>query len=214
MQRVGPNRSPVRWSIAVPAALTAVGLGAGLASLAGSGGGPLAAASLPVLALSTKMQLGTEIVTHVLAFLIFIWVLKKFAWGPLLKVIDERREKIEGDFQKAEDLQKEADETKAKLEAQLAEIEDRARTEMHKAIEEGKRISLELQAKARAEAEALLARAKQNAEIELANARKALRKDVVELTLAATERVLRETVDRAAQQRHIDKFIDELGGLQ
>jgi len=173
-----------------------------------------AAAFSPVLGLSQNMKVGTEIVTHILAFLIFIWILKKLAWGPILKTIDERRAKIESDFQKAEDLQKEADETKARLEAQLAEIEDRARAEMHKAIDEGKRISQEIQAKARADAEALLARAKQNAEIELANARKALRKDVVELTLAATERVLRETVDRAAHQRHIEKFIDELGGLQ
>lgn len=213
MQRVGPNRSPVRWLILLPAALATTGLGCWLAAMGGHGG-TLAAAGSPVLALSTKMRVGTEIVTHVLAFLIFVWVLKKLAWSPLLKVIDERRDKIDGDFQKAEDLQREAEETKAKLETQLAEIEERARTEMHKAIEEGKRISQEVQTKARADAEALLARAKQNAEIELANARKALRKDVVELTLAATERVLRETVDRAAQQRHIDTFIDELGGLQ
>jgi F-type H+-transporting ATPase subunit b len=85
---------------------------------------------------------------------------------------------------------------------------------MQKAIEEGKRISQEIQQKAREDAEALLERAKQNAEIELANARKQLRKDVVELTLAATEKVLREKIDRTAHQRHIDTFIDELGGLQ
>ena len=44
--------------------------------------------------------------------------------------------------------------------------------------------------------------------------RKQLRKDVVELTLAATEQVLREQIDRPAHQRHIDRYIDELGGLQ
>ena len=54
-----------------------------------------------------------------------------------------------------------------------------SREVMKEAIEEGRRIASEIQAKAREDAEHLLERAKANAEIELANARKALRKDVL-----------------------------------
>jgi F-type H+-transporting ATPase subunit b len=213
MRRFRPTGSPAPWRL-----IGGIGLGAAaaltLVGLESQGGGALASTTSYVFALSKNMKVAAEIVTHLIAFLIFVWILKKFVWAPLLKTIDERREKIEGDFAKAEELQKEADETKARFEAELSEIEEKARKEMQKAIEEGKRISQEIQQKAREDAEALLERAKQNAEIELANARKQLRKDVVELTLAATEKVLREKIDRAAHQRHIDTFIDELGGLQ
>jgi len=155
-----------------------------------------------------------ELVTHIVAFVLFIFILRKLAFKPLLKVIDERREKISADFAKAEELAQEAEESKKSYETQLAEIEVQAREKMHESIEEGKRIAAQIQQKAREDAESLLERAKKNAEIELANARKQLRKDVVELTLAATEKVLREQIDRAAHTRHIDKFIDEVGGLQ
>lgn len=196
--------------------LGAIGLGvaATAALLCLSNGKGVAAAIQPIFALTITWKHLTEILTHLLAFVIFIFILKKLVWAPLLKTIDERRAKIDGDFKKAEELQKEADETREKYETQLKEIADKARAEMQKAIDEGKRISHEIQQKAREDAEALLERAKQNAEIELANARKQLRKDVVELTLAATERVLREQIDRAAHQKHIDKYIDDLGGLQ
>ncbi len=214
MRRFRPTGSPapLRLMAGISLGVAAMLLLVGLTS---HSGGTFASISTVVFASGgSNMTVATEIVTHLIAFVLFVWIMKKLAWAPLLKVIDERRDKIESDFAKAEELQKEADETKAKFEAQLKEIEEKARAEMQKAIDEGKRISQEIQAKAREDAEALLERAKQNAEIELANARKQLRKDVVELTLAATEKVLRENIDRAAHQRHIDKYIDDLGGLQ
>ena len=162
---------------------------------------------------SAWVPIVTEVVTHIIAFLIFVWILARFAWKPLLKVIDERRTKIESDFDRAEALQKKAEETQEKYEAQLRKIEDEARDKMHEAIEEGRRIANEIQAKAREDAEQLLERAKANTEIELANARKQLRKDVVELTMSVTEKVLREKIDRAAHARYVDGFIDDLGGL-
>ncbi|MDY0001956.1 MAG: F0F1 ATP synthase subunit B [Polyangia bacterium] len=180
---------------------------------AAEGGGALALLQ-PVLAIVITWKHLTEIATHILAFLLFVWVLKRFAWAPLLKTIDERKAKIEGDFKKAEELHKEAEEVRERYEAQLRDIEEKARKEMQKAIDEGKRIAQEIQQKAREDAENILERARQNTGIELANARKQLRKDVVELTLAATERVLREQIDRTAHQRHIERYIDDLGGLQ
>lgn len=214
MNRYRPRGSPLRWKRLGALALGGVAT-VGLLGLAADGGGGVTAAATGfVFALTAKMKIATEIVTHLIAFLLFVFILKKFVWAPLLKTIDERRAKIEGDFKRAEDLHKEADEARERYEAQLRDIEEKARKEMQKAIDEGKRISQEIQQKAREDAEALLERAKQNAEIDLANARKQLRKDVVELTLAATEQVLREQIDRTAHQRHIDRYIDELGGLQ
>jgi F-type H+-transporting ATPase subunit b len=213
MQRFHPRGSPTPWLLG--GALGAVALTGYTLVTSHADGGSGGTLGALVFALNFfNPYFWAELATHILAFVIFILILRKFAFRPLIKVIDERRDKIAADFQKAEDLAQEAEESKKRYETQIAEIEAKAREKMHEAIEEGKRIAAEIQQKAREDAEKLLERAQKNAEIELANARKQLRKDVVELTLAATEKVLREQVDRAAHTRHIEKFIDEVGGLQ
>lgn len=213
MQRFHPRGSPTPWLIG--GALGAVGIAGHALVTSGADGGSGGTLGALVFALNFfNPYFWAELGLHILAFVIFILILRKLAFKPLLKVIDERREKIESDFTKAEDLAKEAEESKKRYEKQLADIEAQAREKMQESIEEGKRISAEIQQKARDDAESLLERAKKNAEIDLANARKQLRKDVVDLTIAATEKVLREQVDRAAHTRHIDKFIDEVGGLK
>ena len=44
-----------------------------------------------------------QVLTHTVGFLITVWVLKRFAWGPLLGMMEERRNKIVGEFQKIEE---------------------------------------------------------------------------------------------------------------
>lgn len=213
MQRFHPRGSPTPWLIG--GAVGAFGIAGYTLATSAIDGGSAGTLGAMVFALGYKNPyFWAELGTHILAFVIFIFILRKLAFKPLLKVIDERREKIEADFKKAEDLAEDAEKSKKRYEKQLEEIEAKAREKMQESIDEGKRIAAEIQQKAREDAESLLQRAKKNTEIELANARKQLRKDVVELTLAATEKVLREQVDRAAHTRHIDKFIDEVGGLQ
>jgi len=210
--RFRPRGSPLgfflRGAIGLGTIAAVVSLGADVASAS-----PMTAV-YAIGGVSSKMEVVTELVTHIIAFGLFVLILYKTLWPKILQTIDDRRDKIEADFNRAEELQQQADESRKKYEAQLKEMDAKAREEMQKAIDEGKRIAAEIQAKAREEAEAILERAKQNTEIELANARKQLRKDVVELTLQATERVLREQVDKAAHQKYIDRYIDELGGLQ
>ncbi len=201
------------WTVC--GALGVVGIAGHLLAATSSASGIGGATAGLVFALNIfNAKVWTELATHVIAFLLFILILRKLAFGPLVKVIDDRRAKIEADFKKAEDLAKEAQESKGRYETLLEELDAKAREQMQESIDEGKRIAAEIGQKAREDAEKLLERAKKNAEIELANARKQLRKDVVELTLAATEKILQEQVDRAAHTRHIDKFIEEVGGLQ
>ena len=43
-----------------------------------------------------------QILTHLLGFVIAVWLLKKYAWGPLLSIMEERRNKIVDEFQQPE----------------------------------------------------------------------------------------------------------------
>ena len=42
------------------------------------------------------------ILTHMVGFVITVWVLKKFAWKPILSILEERREKIKSEFDQIE----------------------------------------------------------------------------------------------------------------
>jgi len=48
------------------------------------------------------------LVTHVVAFLLVLLLLRRFAWGPVLRFLDQRRARIRAEFDEAESRQKEA----------------------------------------------------------------------------------------------------------
>ena len=43
-----------------------------------------------------------QVLTQILGFLILMWLLRKFAWGPVLAMLEARREKIAGEFREAD----------------------------------------------------------------------------------------------------------------
>ena len=50
-----------------------------------------------------------ETVTQLCAFVIFFWIMKKYAWKPLLNVLDERQKTIEGEFEDIRQKQEKVD---------------------------------------------------------------------------------------------------------
>src|SRR5215831_816607 len=53
-----------------------------------------------------------QVVTQILGFLILLWGMRKFAWGPVMKVLEDRRAKIAGEFAAADQARAEANVTK------------------------------------------------------------------------------------------------------
>ena len=84
-------------------------------------------------------------VTQGVAFLIVLWILKKYAWEHILGAIDERRELIESQLKHAEDIEKQAEVRQGEYEAKLREIDAEARERLNKAIEEGRTIAADIQ---------------------------------------------------------------------
>lgn len=152
----------------------------------------------------------SETLTTILAFLIFFWVMKKFAWGPVTKVLDERQQRIEDGFEEIKRKQEAAGAVQQQYEERLRGIEQEARVKIQEAVAEGRRVGAELTEQARQEATQITERAKRNIELEIAKARHELREEVVTLTLAAAERLLREKLDEPGQRRLIGTFIEDL----
>lgn len=151
-----------------------------------------------------------QILTHVLAFLLLFWVLRKIAWKPLLSVMEERRKKISGEFDRVDKLQQEVDNLRLEYQSRLAKIEAEARQKILEGLEEGKRFGAELVAKSRDDAQKIISQAQAKTELEIARAKEELRSEIVRLALAACEKMLAEKLDDQQHRRMIDRFITEV----
>ncbi len=150
------------------------------------------------------------LITHSFSFLITLWILKRFAWGPLLGLIDERREKIVGEFETIEREKEKAEALNLEYAAKLREIDSERRTKIVEAVNEGKKIAEEIQASARNEAQEIRRKSKSELERELAKAKVQLKNDMVSLALSATEKLLREKLEEPQHRKLIGDYIDEL----
>ena len=92
----------------------------------------------------------------------------------------------------------------------LAKIEDEARVKIQQAILEGKRISSEIQEEARAQSSALVNKAKETIDLELAKAKVTLRDELAAMTLDALERILHERLDEEKDKRLVQSVLEEL----
>ena len=152
-----------------------------------------------------------QILTHALGFLIFVWVLKKFAWGPLLGLMEERRAKIAGEFEEIDKQKAEVAQITADYEARMKEIDNERRAKMVEAVKEGKQMAADIKADAINEIRALHEKAKTDLQRDVAKAKVQLRDEMIGLTMAAAQKVVREKMDDAKHRDLIGRYIDELG---
>jgi F-type H+-transporting ATPase subunit b len=152
--------------------------------------------------------------TQVMGFLILVWILGRFAWGPIMAQLEARRQKIAGEFAEAERRQKDADQLKAKLEQDLRGIEAQGRARLQESIVEGQKVAAEIRAQAQKEAQDRLARADDEMLREREKAKELLKEQVIDLSLKTAEKILRTKLDDPAQRKLAGEFIDEVGALQ
>ena len=152
----------------------------------------------------------SQLLTHMVGFLIAFFILKKYAWKPILKLLDDRRQNIADEFSEIETKKQETEALLLEYETRLKKIEEEARAKMNESVAEGQKIAAEIKADAQGEARSIINRAKSELERDVVKARAQLKQDLVGMTLNATERLLRERVDEKANRKLIERFLDEV----
>ena len=150
------------------------------------------------------------LVTQIIGFLIVLWVLKRYAWKPVLGLLEERRARIANDVASAEKLRHEAERIRAEYEEQLKGIEAQARQRIQAAVAEGQKVAEEIRANAHREARVITEKAKADLEMEYKKARAELREEMVTMSLSAAERLLQERMDAPEHHKLVERFLDEL----
>jgi F-type H+-transporting ATPase subunit b len=123
-------------------------------------------------------------------FLVLIYPCHKLLFTPLLRVLDERRERIDGARARAERLSRDADELLGRYESAVQGARTEAEAARRKALEAARKNQARLTAQARAEAERELHAAREDVARELERAREQLRRDAQQLARAAATQVL------------------------
>ncbi|MBN1475933.1 F0F1 ATP synthase subunit B [Candidatus Sumerlaeota bacterium] len=166
-----------------------------------------------VLAEGAAPNFLAQMITQIVAFLLFLWILRRYAWGPLTQILDGRKQAIESQFQKVEDLRSEAKRIEAEYEEKVRDIDAEARRHVQEAVADGQRVKDEIIARAREEAEELREKQERLLGLEVAKARIQMRDDIVAMTMAATEKLLRESVDSDRHRRLVGDFLAEIQQL-
>jgi F-type H+-transporting ATPase subunit b len=150
------------------------------------------------------------VVTHIIGFVIAVFVLKRFAWGPILQLLDERREKIQGEFDRIETSKREVAGLREQYEAQLRDVEAQRRAKIQEGVTEGRRVGSEIQEQARADAHGVMVRSREETARERDQAQVMLRNDMVDMVIKATEQLLKERVDDEQHRRMVTDYLAEL----
>ena len=158
-------------------------------------------------------MLNTEwglMVWTLITFGIAMFVLWKFAFGPLQKMIDQRRDRIQESMDAAEETRTEARRLLEEYEATLAKVRLEAEEILERSRTAGENAKAELVAEARAQSERLLTQAREQIERDTRTAVRELKGQIAELTALATEKVTARSLSEADQKRLIDEALSEL----
>lgn len=157
-----------------------------------------------------RIEIG-QIVTQIISFLIMLWVLKRYAWKPLLSTLDERRKKIKSDIDTIEQQKQEVESLKKQYQEKLNDIDHYARNKIHEAVQEGRKKADEILQATQKKAQALILQAQDDLKKEIFKAKVQLKNELVNMTIMAAEKILRTKLDKENQMNIMKDFIEQIG---
>jgi F-type H+-transporting ATPase subunit b len=162
-------------------------------------------ASNPLIQVTPGLMIWT-----IVCFLIALYVLKRYAFAPIQKLIDERRARIRESLEEADEARTEARE----LLEEHRKLIGQAKGEAEEILTEARRVGEATQRRMREDTEADRQRRIEDTRTQIeAETRKALeliRSEVAELSLIAAEKVTRRSLDDADHRRLIEEAVGEL----
>lgn len=153
-------------------------------------------------------KLGVQLV----AFVIFIFLLWRWALGPIVRVIDERQGRIRDSMEAAQRMQEEMQATAARNEELLREARRDAQQILTNAREAGEATLARAREEADRQAQEYLSRARAELEAQTEQARQQLRQEVADLAVMAATKIVRKELDPATQARLIEETLAEAAG--
>jgi F-type H+-transporting ATPase subunit b len=153
------------------------------------------------------------IIIQAVGFLILLFILKKYLFGKISAMLNERSEGVKKVYTKVENDRAEAERLKIEYHKKISEAEAEAVRRIQDAVNEGSRISEEIIKHAKEEIELMKVKAKEGIDQERKKALAEIRNQVVTLSLLASSRLIRQSISSQTAEKLVDDFIEEIGEL-
>ena len=150
-----------------------------------------------------------SLLIYLINFLLVLGLLFLFAYKPILRLMDQRAERIRESLEASERAREEAASSQQVVEEQLVKARREAQRIMDLAREAGERFRAEEMDRARNEAETFVARAQSEIQQERDAAIEEVRANFGDLAITAAERVVRRSLDRQAHEDLISQVLEE-----
>ena len=167
------------------------------------------AGAIPLLGIEDLGINGPSLIAYIINFVLLLGILTLFAYKPLLRVLDQRSERIRESLEAADRAREEATSSREAIEEQLNEARREGQRLMDQAREASERFRGEEMDRARQEAESFVDRARSDIQRERDAAIQEVRANFGDLAITAAERVIRRSLDRQAHEDLISQVLEE-----
>jgi len=143
-------------------------------------------------------------------FVIVVIVLGKFAWGPVLGLLQQREEFI---HRALSDAKHDRDEAEARLKdysAKLHSAHAEAATIIEETRRDAERLREEVRQRARAEADKMIANAQRQIQLETSHALEQIRREAVDLSVMIASKIIQRNLSKDDNERLIDEALKQV----
>lgn len=145
--------------------------------------------------------------------LILFFILKKFLYAPIRRVINERNSALCEQYSKAKQAQAVADERRLLWEEKLQNAKNEADEILNRASEQSKRASEQIISSAKENAAFIIKDAQKEADAEFKKAQNEIKKDIVDISAVLTEKLLNRELNTNDHHAIINDVISEMGDI-
>lgn len=152
-----------------------------------------------------------DIVVSLCNLAILFFVMKKFLYKPVRKMLEQRQKTVDDKYAQADAALLKADNDKAEYERKLAVAQEDAQQIIKKATDIADERSKEIVSSAREEASLIVNRAQSAAELEKKKAQQEIKSEIVSVSAMLAEKLLEREINEEDHKQMIDSFIEEIG---
>jgi len=160
------------------------------------------------------VNLNATILGQAISFVLFVWFCMKYIWPPIILTIETRQKEIEESLINSKKAQDELCVLEKKIQQDIIEAKQKASNILNEANKQKTLILEEARKKALEETKKILLNAQSEIEISTMHARKNLHKEVVDLSLAIAEKIIKKNISKDDNQNLLDQLIVSLSQVK
>lgn len=156
------------------------------------------------------VNINATLIAQILNFLVLVFVLAKFAYKPLLGVMEERKNKIASDLEAAEKAKADAETVKSEYAAKLADARQEAQAIIDNARKTAQAAHDKIMADTKAEQEQLIAAAKETIALEKQKSLDDIRAQVISLSMIAAGKIVEQKLSSEEDKKLAGEIVDSI----